>query len=114
VSGLIQRLVAHLWVTHDASAARAAYRARREAMLAALAARGIEAIGPSGLNVWIPVPDEDAAVRALLARGVSIAAGRPFRLASGPAVRITTATVLPDEAAMLAAALDPPRRTRAA
>jgi DNA-binding transcriptional MocR family regulator len=114
VSGLIQRLVANLWVTHDAAAARAAYRERREAMLAALAGRGIEAIGPSGLNVWIPVPDEDAAVRALLASGVSIAAGRPFRLASGTAGRNTTATVRREEAPALAAALDPPRRTRAA
>jgi DNA-binding transcriptional MocR family regulator len=114
VSGITQRLVAHLWAAHDASVARDAYRERREAMLAALAARGIEAVGPSGLNVWIPVADEDAAVRALLASGVSIAAGRPFRLASGPAVRITTSTVLPEQAPGLAAALEPPRRTRAA
>ncbi len=43
-------------------------------------ARPAPRFAPSGLNVWVPVPDEDAAVRALLAQGVSIAAGAPFRL----------------------------------
>jgi hypothetical protein len=64
------------------------------------------------------VPDEDAAVRALLAEGVSVAAGAPYRLNAGPAVRITTAALEPGEpealAAALAAAISPPRRTRAA
>jgi DNA-binding transcriptional MocR family regulator len=68
--------------------------------------------------VWVPVPDEDAVVRALLAEGVSIAAGAAFRLSTPPAVRITTATVRPEEAleiaAAVAAAVRPPRRTRAA
>ncbi|WP_028061069.1 aminotransferase class I/II-fold pyridoxal phosphate-dependent enzyme [Candidatus Solirubrobacter pratensis] len=122
VSGLIQRLTARLWSDPDVLAlvarAREAYVERREAMLAALSAHGLEASGASGLNVWVPVPDEDAAVRALLATGVSIAAGGPFRLATPPAVRITTATVKPAEApplaAALAAAVRPPRRTRAA
>ena len=64
------------------------------------------------------MPDEDAAVRALLAHGVSVAAGAPFRLEAGPAIRVTTATLRLDEApplaAALAAAVHPPRRTRAA
>jgi DNA-binding transcriptional MocR family regulator len=118
VSTILQRLAARLWTTTDVAPARDAYVERREAMLAALAAHGVEAHGASGLNVWVPVPDEDAAVRALLAVGASIAAGRPFRLATAPAVRITTATVTPEEAPALAAALagavSPPRRTRAA
>ncbi len=114
VSGLIQRLTARLWERTDIAPAREAYIERREAMLAALAARGIPASGTSGLNVWVPVADEDAAVRALLAAGASVAAGRPFRLSAPPAIRITTSTVLPAEASALAAALDPPRRTRSA
>jgi DNA-binding transcriptional MocR family regulator len=118
VSALVQRLAARLWATTDTAPARDAYVERREAMLAALAAHGLAAHGASGLNVWVPVPDEDAAVRALLAAGASIAAGRPFRLAAPPAVRITTAAVTPDEApalaAALAAAVNPPHRTRAA
>jgi DNA-binding transcriptional MocR family regulator len=118
VSGISQRLTARLWARTDVAGPRDAYIARREAMLAALADAGIEAHGASGLNVWVPVPDEDAVVRALLAEGVSIAAGAGFRLATPPAVRITVATVKPDEAAgiaaALAAAVHPPRRTRAA
>jgi DNA-binding transcriptional MocR family regulator len=116
VSGLIQRLTARVWVESEALVARArdAYVERREAMLAALAERGIEAHGTSGLNVWIPVRDEDAAVRALLAAGASVAAGAPFRLSAAPAIRITISTVLPGQAPALAAALDPPRRTRSA
>ena len=98
--------------------AATAYTERREAMVAALRAVGIAATAPSGLNVWVPVPDEDAAVRALLAAGASVAAGAPYRLDSGPAIRITTAALPPADApalaAALAAAVNPPRRTRAA
>jgi DNA-binding transcriptional MocR family regulator len=122
VSGLLQRLAADLWadpeVAQLVSRAADVYTERREAMVSALAARGISVRAPSGLNVWVPVPDEDAAVRALLATGVSVAAGAPYRLRSGPAIRITTAALAAGEAgelaATLATALSPPRRTRAA
>jgi DNA-binding transcriptional MocR family regulator len=122
VSGITQRLTARLWTDPAVLAlvgrARDAYTERRRAMVDALAAHGLHALAPSGLNVWVPVPDEDAAVRALLAAGASIAAGAPFRLAAAPAVRITTAAVAPHEAeglaAALAAAVRPARRTRAA
>ncbi len=118
VSAILQRLTARLWARTDVAGPRDAYVERREAMLSALSGHAIEARGASGLNVWVPVADEDAVVRALLADGISIAAGAAFRLAAPPAVRITTATVKPDEApaiaAALAAAVRPPRRTRAA
>jgi DNA-binding transcriptional MocR family regulator len=123
VSGVLQRLTARLWADPgvEALVGRAAtvYAARRTALIEALAAHGLQAHGRSGLNVWIPVPDEDAAVRALLAVGVSVAAGAPFRLEAPPAVRITAATLEVDEspaiaAALTAAAVDPPRRTRGA
>jgi DNA-binding transcriptional MocR family regulator len=118
VSGILQRLTARLWSATDVSRPREAYIERREAMLAALEALDVEAHGASGLNVWVPVPDEDAVVRALLAEGYSISAGASFRLAAPPAVRITTATVRPEEAPAIAraiaAAVRRPRRTRAA
>jgi DNA-binding transcriptional MocR family regulator len=122
VSGLLQRVTARLWADPDVRQrvehASATYAARRTALVEALAVHGIRAHAPSGLNVWIEVPDEDAAVRALLATGVSIAAGAPFRLQTPPAVRITAATLEPHEApgvaAALASAVNPPRRTRAA
>jgi DNA-binding transcriptional MocR family regulator len=122
VSGLLQRLAAALWADPQVEAlverATRVYTQRRAALVTALAAQGIAVRAPSGLNVWVPVPDEDAAVRALLADGVSVAAGAPYRLNAGPAVRITTAALEPGEpealAAALAAAISPPRRTRAA
>ncbi len=122
ISGILQRLTAQLWADEQVQAlvdqAADVYTARRTALVDALAAHGLAAHGRSGLNVWVPVPDEDAAVRALLTHGVSVAAGAPFRLEAGPAIRITTATLAledaPPLAAALAAAVDPPRRTRAA
>ena len=84
VSGILQRLTARLWADPDVAAsvrqAADVYAARRAALVEALAAHGLAAHGRSGMNVWVPVPDEDAAVRALLAHGVSVAAGAPFRL----------------------------------
>lgn len=120
VSGILQRVTARLWAGSAAVVEQAAdtYTARRSALVSSLAAHGLAAHGRSGLNVWVPVPDEDAVVRALLARGYAVAAGGPFRLSAGPAVRITTATLGVEEASGLAgaiaAAVNPPRRTRAA
>ena len=121
VSSILQRLTARLWADPEVEAlveqASAVYASRRAAMVDALAAHGLRAFAPSGLNVWIPVPDEDTAVRALLAAGVSVAAGAPFRLEAPPAIRITVAALRHDEApalaTALAAAVNPPHRTRA-
>jgi DNA-binding transcriptional MocR family regulator len=118
VSGIVQRLVARLWSDRAvmASVARAAdaYAERRAALAGLL---GLP-VPPSGINLWVPVADEDAAVRSLLADGWAVAPGRPYRLSGGPAIRITTATVTLDEAPRLAEAVrraaSPPRRTRAA
>jgi len=118
VSGIVQRLAARLWGDEAvmASVARAAeaYAERR----AALASLLDLPVPPSGINLWVPVADEDAAVRSLLAEGWAVAPGRPYRLSGDPAIRITTATVTPAEAPALAAAVhraaEPPRRTRAA
>jgi DNA-binding transcriptional MocR family regulator len=118
VSGITQRLVARLWSDDAvvASVARAAdaYAERRDTLAALLSVPR----PPSGINLWVPVADEDAAVRALLAEGYAVAPGRPYRLSGGPAIRITTASVGVDEAPALAEAVAravaPSRRTRAA
>jgi DNA-binding transcriptional MocR family regulator len=118
VSGLVQRLVTQLWtdpgVMEGVARAAEAYASRREALAALIDA----APAPSGINLWVPVPDEDTAVRALLADGWAVAPGAPYRLSPGSAIRVTTADVLPAEAPVLAAAIEravtPPRRTRAA
>ena len=62
VSHLLQRLVAALWSDSKVAAqlerAAVSYSRRRGALVDSLAAQGIPARAPSGLNVWIAVPDE--------------------------------------------------------
>ncbi|MFB7664329.1 aminotransferase class I/II-fold pyridoxal phosphate-dependent enzyme [Kitasatospora sp. NPDC056138] len=107
VSLLLQRTVAELWRTGAAPVSRVAavYRTRRDALLAALAAYGIEAHGASGLNVWVPVPDEPGVVAALVQSGWVVAPGARYRMQSPPGIRITTAGLDPAEAPRLAADL---------
>ncbi|MGW2252830.1 aminotransferase class I/II-fold pyridoxal phosphate-dependent enzyme [Kitasatospora sp. NPDC001660] len=104
VSHLLQRTVAELWRTDAAPVASvaAAYRARRDALLGELAVRGIAAHGESGLNVWVPVPDETSVLTALVQRGWVAAPGARYRLQSPPGIRITTADLRPAEAPQLA------------
>jgi DNA-binding transcriptional MocR family regulator len=93
VSTLLQRLVVSLWrdpaVAAGITAARESYQRRRTALREALAARGLAAHGRTGINVWVPVPDETRAVAALREAGYAVAPGALFRLASGPGIRIT-------------------------
>jgi DNA-binding transcriptional MocR family regulator len=81
------------------------YAERREALVAALAARGIEAGGDSGLGVWVPLADEAAAVRELLAEGWAVSPGERYRFRSPPGLRVTTASLKPEEAELLAEAV---------
>lgn len=122
VSHLLQRTAATLWgdrkVAGQLERAAGAYTERREAFVSALAEHGIEVEAPTGLNVWIPVPDETAVVQALQSEGWAVMPGAPFRLQAGPAIRVTTSSLKPAEAESLAAAvarsLEPSHRTRAA
>jgi DNA-binding transcriptional MocR family regulator len=114
VSTLLQRTLLHLWSTYDAAAAGRVYDARRSAMLAALHERGVHAVGDTGINVWIPVPDETAAVASLREAGYAVAPGRLYRMATPPAIRITVAALREEEAGpvaqAVAAALNNPLR----
>lgn len=71
--------------------ARDAYADRRSALVAALGRHGIEVGGTDGINVWIPVADETAAVVGLAAQGIGVAPGAPFAVLSGqrPHIRVT-------------------------
>jgi DNA-binding transcriptional MocR family regulator len=84
------------------SRAEPTYAERRAALVSALAARGIEAQGDSGLGVWLPLADEAAAVRELLVRGWAVSPGERYRFRSAPGVRVTTADLKPAEAEALA------------
>jgi len=78
------------------------YAMRRAALVAALAERGIEAHGRSGLGVWIPAEEEAAIVQALAERGWAVSPGERYRYQSAPGIRVTTATLQPAEAGRLA------------
>jgi len=102
VSHILQRLVIEMEtnrnVQRQMKVAEKTYSERREALIDALAQRGIEARAVSGLNVWIPLRDESVVVQSLLARGWAVNAGERYRIASGPAIRVTIATLEPREA----------------
>ncbi|MGW4540895.1 aminotransferase class I/II-fold pyridoxal phosphate-dependent enzyme [Streptomyces chartreusis] len=107
VSRLMQRAVVRLWSDGavDPAEVAAAYAVRRDLLIRALAEHGVRAHGRSGLNVWIPVPDETGAVARLLHAGWAVAPGARFRTSSPPGIRVTTSTLTEAEAAPLAAAV---------
>ena len=61
-------------------------------------AAGVTVGGTEGLNVWVPVHDETAAVVRLASQGIGVAAGSPFRVAGDEAghVRVTVGLVRED------------------
>ncbi|HEY7226382.1 MAG TPA: aminotransferase class I/II-fold pyridoxal phosphate-dependent enzyme [Micromonosporaceae bacterium] len=93
VSTVLQRLVVELWdderVAATVARARTEYARRRTALVDALAGRGIEAHGRSGINVWVWTPDESGAVAALRDLGYAVAPGSLFRLGAAPGFRIS-------------------------
>jgi DNA-binding transcriptional MocR family regulator len=97
--------------------ARDTYTTRRQALIDALAERGIAAHGRSGLNVWVPVREEAPVVRALLDARWLVMSGEPFRFGSAPGIRVTTAGLDESEApevAAVIAAVEHARRPRRA
>jgi DNA-binding transcriptional MocR family regulator len=108
VSHLLQQIALSVWSDPSSGRrlARAAdvYAQRRNAVVDALAAHGVTAIGRSGFNLWIPVREETSAVQALARQGWAVAAGEPFRLRSGPGIRVTTSALAGESAPRFAAA----------
>ncbi|MFD0025913.1 aminotransferase class I/II-fold pyridoxal phosphate-dependent enzyme [Streptomyces sp. NPDC058382] len=91
VSRLLQRAMVHLWTSGavDPLEVARAYAHRRDALVRALEARGVEAHGRSGMNVWVPVSDETGAVARLLHAGWAVAPGARFRMSAPQGIRIT-------------------------
>jgi DNA-binding transcriptional MocR family regulator len=114
VSHVLQELTAATWEAARAEGtlryAAARYAQRREALVTALRAEGMSAQGASGLNVWVQVPEEVSVVQGLASRGWAVQAGDAFRIATPPAIRITTAGLalerVPDLASDLVEVLD--------
>ncbi|WP_189956881.1 aminotransferase class I/II-fold pyridoxal phosphate-dependent enzyme [Streptomyces alanosinicus] len=107
VSLLLQRAVARLWAEGavDRTAVARAYGTRRDALVDALADRGVVAHGRSGMNVWVPVSDETGALARLLQAGWAVSPGARFRLNSPQAIRITISTLREEDVAPLADAV---------
>jgi DNA-binding transcriptional MocR family regulator len=109
VSHLLQDLAVSLW--SDKSAGRTVHRAEtvytrnRELLRAALLDRGVTAHGRSGLNLWIPVPDETVSITTLLMRGWAAAPGTRFRISSPPGIRVTISGLATGEIDPLADAI---------
>lgn len=111
VSHILQRAAA-LMLTDPATtslveAASAEYGRRRSLLIAELARHGVESSGRSGLNVWIPTPNEQVAVDAARTAGFAIRAADPWRITSPPAVRVTVAHLGDDDIGKLATSLAP-------
>src|ERR1700744_5421699 len=79
VSHLLQEVAVNLWrdeaTTRRGQQAEIASHRKRAALYAALADRGVASRGRSGLNVWIPGPDETVAITRLLSAGWAAAPG---------------------------------------
>jgi DNA-binding transcriptional MocR family regulator len=101
--------------TATVDAARAEYARRRECLRAALARHGVTAGAADGINLWLPVADQQYAMVTLAAHGVAVAPGAPFRVTPGGGdhVRVTAGLVrdgFDDLASILASAAGPAPR----
>jgi DNA-binding transcriptional MocR family regulator len=109
VSRLLQDLAVRMWcdgaATELVHQARGRYAHNRAALRDALAERDVKAHGRSGLNVWVPVPDETVAITRLLNAGWAAAPGTRFRMDTPPGMRITVADLKDDEIEPLADAI---------
>jgi DNA-binding transcriptional MocR family regulator len=106
VSSLLQKTVLATVTSSDYEAvikrAAAAYRERRNFLLKALSDVGMAGHGADGINVWIPVTDEQAVTRRLMEAGWIVRPGAIFRLLTPEAIRVTTSAFSETEARELA------------
>ena len=99
-SRILQSLLLHLLTDAESvdavRSARAEYRRRRSVLAGQLAPAGIVLAG-DGINAWVPVADETAALVHLASRGIGAAPGRPFDVGRGGGdhIRVTIGLVDP-------------------
>jgi DNA-binding transcriptional MocR family regulator len=113
-SRLLQQLLLTLLTSAESVAAvrhaRAEYARRRHLVISALAACGIPLPPGDGLNVWLPVADEQAALISLASNGITAAAGRAFTTSpAAPHLRVTVGLIATDHAAVAAQLADAAR-----
>jgi hypothetical protein len=78
--------------------ARDEYARRRTALLDALDTRGVTATGADGINIWMPVANQQVALLTLAAHGIAVAPGAPFEVThlDTDHVRITAGLIRDD------------------
>ena len=77
--------------------ARRIYRSRQRRLSEALTVYGVSLPSSDGINTWLEVADERAAIVQLAAAGIRVAAGTPFEAStSGNFVRVTAGLVRSD------------------
>ncbi|TQM58146.1 aminotransferase-like domain-containing protein [Humibacillus xanthopallidus] len=107
-SRLLQHVLAALLEDPDAvrevSRARAEYARRRDLVVSRLRALDVEVPGTDGLNIWVAVRDEAAAVLRLASQGIAVTPGSPFAVEPRPGpeghVRVTTGLVRDEHEAL--------------
>jgi len=88
------------------------YKKRRETFVQALAKFDIESHGADGMNVWIPVENEQFTTQQLMEAGWIVKAGSIFRLESPPGIRLTTSTITESQSVEFAKLLSNIRQHR--
>jgi DNA-binding transcriptional MocR family regulator len=98
-SRLLQAVLLDL-LTSDSCAGRIAmarteYARRRSCFSAALAEHGVTASAADGINMWLPVEDQQFAMVTLAAHGIAVAPGAPFLVSPGAPdhIRVTVGLV---------------------
>lgn len=78
------------------------YARRRRLLVDALADRQVHVGGTEGMNIWVPVQDESAAIVRLASQGVGVSAGAPYAVLPEPHgfIRVTAGLVREDHDAL--------------
>jgi len=94
LQGLLLSLLTDPAAIAAVETARIEYARRRSALVDGLTRLGIEVGGSDGINIWVPVQDETAAVVRLASEGIGVTPGVPFYVGAGaPHIRVTAGLV---------------------
>ncbi|WP_306204105.1 aminotransferase-like domain-containing protein [Actinoplanes sp. RD1] len=101
-SRLLQAVLLDLLTSTDVAAqvaaARDEYARRRAALVKALAGQGATATADDGINLWLTVADQQAAMVELAGHGIAVAPGAPFDVIPSATqhIRITAGLIRDD------------------
>jgi DNA-binding transcriptional MocR family regulator len=108
LQALLVDLLTHAPSLHAVARARRTYARRRTTVAGELARLGVDVWRGDGINMWLPVRDEAAALLLLATRGIGAAPGGPFQLGSSdrPHLRVTVGLVASGHREVAAALAD--------